>query len=213
MEQNYERLRDAACCHPKLKLGILAYGSLINDPGVEIAPKIRIRIKTTTPFPVEYGRFSAKTRGGAPTLVRHEAGASVSAEILVLDDAVSIEEARDMLWRRERRRIGSGEKYSEGTSPNSVLVRQVTDNPCVNSVLYTDFPPASKIPTPSAADLASRALESVKKADSGKDGISYLIAAIGAGIQTPLTEAYREAILQQSGTQSLDDARMRAAAR
>ncbi len=206
---------DAACCHPKLKLGILAYGSLISDPGVEIASKIRMRVKTTTPFPVEYGRYSGKTRGGAPTLVRHEAGAAVSAEILMLDDAVSIEEATDMLWRRECRQIDSDEKYVEGTTPNSVLVREITDNTCVNSVLYTDFLPAGKIPTPSAADLAdlaSRALESVKKAEASKDGITYLIAAIAAGIQTPLTEAYRQAILHQSGTQSLDGARMRAAA-
>src|SRR5262249_52648561 len=49
-------------------IGILAYGSLINDPGVEIEPLIVERISTRTPFPVEYARLS-KSRGGGPTVV------------------------------------------------------------------------------------------------------------------------------------------------
>ena len=108
---------DAACRHPKLKLGVLAYGSLVMDPGPEIAPRIKFRLKTVTPFPVEYGRYSGKTRGGAPTVVKHDKGAPVAAEILVLDDEVSFEEARDMLWRRERHKEGSDGAYAEGKSP------------------------------------------------------------------------------------------------
>src|SRR5213594_779953 len=95
---------------PKKKIGILAFGSLIGDPGAEIGPKIIMRIKTQTPFGVEYGRYSGKTRGGAPTLVPHAAGAPVSAEILVLE-VVTAAEARDLLWRRERRKEGTGETY------------------------------------------------------------------------------------------------------
>src|SRR5205823_6290781 len=110
------------CRHPRRKVGILAYGSLIDDPGPELHPKIKLRIKTRTPFPVEYARISSGTRGGAPTLVCHDLGSPVSAEMLILDDGVPVEEARNMLWRRETRKTG-GEKYSEGTSPNSVLVR------------------------------------------------------------------------------------------
>ena len=97
-----------------MKLGILAYGSLIKDPGPEIARRIKFRLKTVTPFPVEYGRYSGKTRGGAPTVVKHDKGAPVAAEILVLDDKVSFEDARDMLWRRERHKEGSGETYARG---------------------------------------------------------------------------------------------------
>jgi hypothetical protein len=59
---------DPSCCHPPLPLGILAYGSLIHDPGPEIEPHIRLRIDTETDFPVEYARLSTK-RGDAPTLV------------------------------------------------------------------------------------------------------------------------------------------------
>ncbi len=122
----------------KKKIGILAFGSLIGDPGKELLPKIIMRIKTPTPFGVEYVRYS-QTRGGAPTLVPHPDGVPVDGEILVLDDAVSVDEARNMLWRRERRIEGSGKNYVEGTTPNSVLVREWTNSPCVESVLYTDF--------------------------------------------------------------------------
>jgi hypothetical protein len=196
---------DASVCHPKRKVGILAFGSLINDPGKELLPKIIIRIKTPTPFEVEYGRYS-QTRGGAPTLVPHAVGASVSAEILVLNDAVTVAEARDMLWRRERRKEGTGEPYVEGTSPNSVLVREWPDSPCVTAVLYTDFRPDGKIEQPTADDLAKRAIQSVKTAKAGEDGISYLMNNIGAGVKTPLTTDYEAEILKQTKTHSLQEA-------
>jgi hypothetical protein len=197
---------DPACCHPKKKLGILAFGSLIDEPGAEIREKIIMRIKTSTPFGVEFGRYSGKSRGGAPTLVPHEAGSPVSAEILVFDDSVSVDEAKDMLWNRERRRIGSGEKYTEGTSQNSVLVREFTDSPSVASVLYTDFNLEGKIAAPTAAEVAQHAIESVSKAELGMDGITYLMNAMAAGIKTPLTQAYHDEILRQSETNSLLEA-------
>jgi hypothetical protein len=196
---------DAACRHPKLALGILAFGSLVSDPGFELEKLIKFRLKTLTPFPVEFGRYS-KTRGGAPTLVKHDAGAPVAAEILVLEDVVSFEEARDMLWRRERRREGSGEKYKEGTSADSVLVREERNSPMVGSLLYTDFNLQGKELSPSAAKLAAQAVDSVKKAKIDEDGISYLRNAMAAGIRTPLTEAYQEAILEQTGARSLNEA-------
>ncbi|ULA70103.1 MAG: hypothetical protein LZF62_480304 [Nitrospira sp.] len=186
-------------------IGILAYGSLIADPGDEIGPKIVMRIKMQTPFPVEYGRMS-QTRGGAPTLVPHPEGTSVSGEILVLDDSVSTDEARNMLWRRERRRTGSGEQYVEGSSPNSVLVRTFLAHPCVVTVHYTDFHQEGKLARPSAAELAKQAVRSVKKAERGKDGISYLMSAMASGIITPQTQSYFEEILRLTHTASLPEA-------
>lgn len=56
----YDKPTASASC-----VGILAYGSLISDPGTEICAVIMRRIPTMTPFPVEYGRFSA-TRGALP---------------------------------------------------------------------------------------------------------------------------------------------------
>jgi hypothetical protein len=41
----------------------------------------------------------------------------------------------------------------------------------------------------------------------GNDGISYLLAAKGAGISTPLTQEYEEsAILELTGTNTLETA-------
>jgi hypothetical protein len=197
---------DSSCRHPRKKIGILAFGSLINDPGDELKPKITMRIKTNTPFGVEYGRYSGKTRGGAPTLVPHVAGTQVAAEILVLDDAVTTGEGRDLLWRRETRKTGTLATYVEGTSENSVLVKTISDSPWVETLLYTDFPAAGKITNPNPTELAERAVRSFETASPGMDGISYLIAAMGYGIQTPLTVAYRDEILRQTKTDSLNNA-------
>jgi len=197
---------DPQCCHPKPNVGILAFGSLINDSGDELNPRIVLRIKTRTPFPVEYGRESG-TRGGAPTLVLHQMGSPVAAEILVLDDTATVDEATNLLWRRETRNTG-GEIYVEGTSAKSVLVRQFSEDARVSTVLYTDFHAAGKIPNPTARKLAERAIHSVEGADDGKDGISYLIDAIKCGIETPLTPAYKAEILRQTNANSLEEALM-----
>jgi hypothetical protein len=196
---------DPRRCHPKSKVGILAFGSLNVDPGDEILPTVFMWIRMQTPFPVEYGRLSL-TRGGAPTLVPHPKGAPVAAQVLVLENSISVDEARNMLWRRERRRIGSGEAYVEGNSPNSVLVRTFNDHPCVETIHYTDFHPTGKISHPSSVELAQCAIESVKKAEAGKDGISYLIRAIASGIETPLSKNYVAEIQRLTGTVSLSKA-------
>lgn len=178
---------------------------MITDPGKELLPKITMRIKTLTPFGVEYGRIS-QTRGGAPTLVPHEAGTPVEGEILVLDDAVLVEEARNMVWRRERRKEGTGETYFQGTSPNSVLVRDWNESPCVEHVLYTDFNPDGKVAQPQAADLARQAIQSVKAAQPGMDGITYLKNNLASGIKTKLTPDYEAEILKQTKANSLEEA-------
>ena len=55
-------------------VGILAYGSLIDDPGSEIGEVIADVISDIeTPFSVEFAR-SSSTRSGAPTLIPVEAG-------------------------------------------------------------------------------------------------------------------------------------------
>jgi hypothetical protein len=111
-----------------------------------------------------------------------------------------------MLWRRETRKIGSNESYVEGTAANSVLVREFHDDPCVSTVLYTDFTSAGKLEHPEAEDLARRAIQSVGDAEDGKDGITYLMGALAAGVETPLTQGYRDQVLEQTDTMSLQDA-------
>ena len=50
-------------------IGILAYGSLIDDPGDEIKPLVKQKIEgVETPFAIEFAR-SSKSRNGAPTLI------------------------------------------------------------------------------------------------------------------------------------------------
>lgn len=106
-------------------VGILTYGSLINDPGDEINPFITERISCITPFNVEYSRKS-KSRDYAPTLIPVEIGeAAVNAVILVLNDSISLEEAENMLWRRETRETDTSKKYEKKLNPgkNSVQIK------------------------------------------------------------------------------------------
>jgi hypothetical protein len=186
-------------------IGILAYGSLIVDPGVEIGPLIVSRVQTVTPFPVEYARLS-RNRGGAPTLVPHADGCPVRAELLVLLDNVSLIEARSLLWRRETRKEGTGEEYLERASSNAVLVRDSLGICGLEHVFYTDFNANGKIDDPNPRVLAEAAIDSVAKAPIGRDGISYLTDNIQADIITPLTPLYRESILALTNASDLPEA-------
>lgn len=183
-------------------IGILAYGSLIREPGVEIEPLIARRILTKTPFGVEYGRLS-QGRGGGPTVVPHPLGKPVTAEILVMQQQVSLAQARDLLWRREVRKEGTGRRYVAGNTPNSVLVQDWGAYEGVAAVLYTDFPEAGKVPVPTAEMLAEAAVASVASARPGKDGISYLIQLMASGVETALTADYAAAVLRLTGSPNL----------
>ncbi|MCL1593782.1 MAG: hypothetical protein M3132_05470 [Actinomycetia bacterium] len=192
------------------RLAILAYGSLINDPGDELNAVIdNVISRVTTPFKVEFAR-SSRTRGGAPTLVPVESGgAHVEGSLLVLHTDVLIEEARSKLWRRETGRVGTGHEYvtPDPVGQNSVVVKEHNDLAGIDLTLSTWI--CSNI-TPLTADkLAELAISSAttESGIQGRDGISYLINTTRAGIHTPLTDAYREAILARTNTANLKDAR------
>jgi hypothetical protein len=182
-------------------VGILAYGSVISDPGVEIEPLIVRRIQTITPFPVEYARFS-KSRGGAPTVVPHTSGRPVRAEVLALD-RVSQSEVKNLLWRRETRSVGSTKTYHESRSSNAVVVRELPHFCNIEYVVYTDFNLEGKIFNPTPSLLATAAINSVGQAETGKDGISYLKELLEVGIETSLTSGYVEEILLRTGASDL----------
>jgi hypothetical protein len=188
-----------------MSIGILAYGSLIQDPEVEIQPLVERRVKTVTPFPIEYARLS-RSRGGGPTVVPHPAGGPASAEILVLREGVSLDQAKDFLWRREVQKEGTGRLYAPGNTRNSVLVKDWRDYEGVTHVLYTDFPEAGKVATPSAELLAQAAVASVAKAPGGKDGITFLLQLVASGVETPLTAGYSAEILRLSDAVTLQQA-------
>ena len=102
-----------------MTIGILAYGSLIPNPGAEIAAVTVDRITgVETPFRVEFSR-SSRVRDGAPTLVPvDKGGGRVSAVVIVLRESVTETAAQDMLYRRERNRVGSGEIYADVDQTN-----------------------------------------------------------------------------------------------
>ena len=191
-----------------MNIGILAYGSLIEDPGIEIKPLIKKRIKDIeTPFKIEFARTS-KSRDGAPTLVEYDDGSSVNGQILVLEDDVTLSKAKSLLWRRETRKENTFNVYTEeeNPSPNKVMVKEIKNFSDVDIVIYTSI--GSNIESVTANELSDLAIESVKK-EAGrdkKDGISYLISVKKQGIVTPLMEAYEKAILDKMDCTTLENA-------
>lgn len=190
----------------KPTIGILAYGSLIPNPGAEIE-KARIDVKKNvkTPFRVEFAR-SSQSRGGAPTLVPVESyGAPVNAQVIVVD--LREADAASALWRRELNKVGSVQPYLRPAkvTTNSVLVERLENVAGIDVVLYTKI--AATIEPLTAARLAELAIASVGKAENGRDGITYLIDAKANGISTPLSPAYEAEILKRTQRDSLEQAR------
>jgi hypothetical protein len=189
-----------------MKIGILTFGSLIDDPGAEIAAAMKgSPVPVQTPFGVEYGRLSL-SRGGAPTLVPHALGGVVTARILPLLVDSTEEFVRDILYRREIHAVGSSRKYSPRPGPGALLVNSWRDFHGFDVVFFTDFNEEGKIKSPTPQSLAMQAIGSVGLAEMGKDGITYLANNIRNGIHTPLTSDYESEILQQKGAIDLHEA-------
>src|SRR5262245_57638311 len=157
-------------------IGILAFGSLMDDPGEEIeAVLVGRRLNVMTPFAVEFARASTK-RGGAPTLVPVRRGGSpVRAQILLVD--TSEQDAKDRLWRRETDRVGQGGHYRPRADPgpNTLIIDRYENFQNIPVVLAARF--AATIRPLTAERLAELAIESVTTAGPGRDGLTYLIAA------------------------------------
>ena len=185
------------------EVGILAYGSLVGNPGSEIAGAIVKRINCRTPFKVEFARTS-DTRKGAPTLVPYDNGAEVAAQVLIVDLPVS--EAIHRLYRREIDKVGSARLYdlSKDATPNRVVIETLRDFERVSTVLYTSI--GANIEGLSPSKLATLAIGSARALNNGRDGISYLINAKNAGVRTPLSDQYEAEIIRMAGATSLEDA-------
>ena len=191
------------------RIGILAYGSLIEDPGIELEPLKSDEISgIETPFNIEFAR-SSSSRDGAPTVVPVEnGGAPVKAVILVLTEHIGVEKAKDLLWRRETRNEKSDKHYTNPSKPtvNQVIVDVINNLGGIETVLYTKI--GSNINSPSPEKLAELAIESAKResGSTGKDGISYLISLKRQNISTPLMPEYEENILKKLGVDKIEDA-------
>ncbi|MEO7989260.1 MAG: hypothetical protein ABI663_06945 [Chryseolinea sp.] len=192
-----------------LKIGILAYGSLIDNPGDELQPLITNRIICETPFKVEFARVSS-TRDNAPTLIPvSEGGRTIKAQILVLNEALTTDQAKSMLWRRERHITDITQEYTRPNNPgtNAVLVEQLYHFNNVDLVLYTSIGKNIEQQITSQL-LADYAIASIG-ANAGaleKDGIRYLLAVKKNGIITEFSEAYENEILKRTNTRSLREA-------
>jgi hypothetical protein len=184
-------------------VGILAYGSLIPNPGPEIEPAIIDRIRCKTPFKVEFARSSRK-RAGAPTLVPCGSGGQVSGELLIVD--LCLADAVDRLYRREINDFDVKKRYKRPTkvTNNTVLVEAIEDFEGVDKVLYTSI--GANIDELTSEKLASLAIASANALGDGRDGITYLNRAMEAGIETPLTRSYQAYILRLTGGRDLADA-------
>ena len=144
-----------------MTIGILAYGSLIPNPGAEIAAVTVDRITgVETPFRIEFSR-SSRVRDGAPTLVPvKRGGAGVSGVVLVLHDSVGETAAQDMLYRRERNRVGSGDVYADvdETNIDSAFLGRLDHFADLRVVFHAAFRANIEEPTPEMlARLASPA--------------------------------------------------------
>lgn len=137
--------------------GILAFGSVIGNPGAEIEAALAGRkLNVCTPFGVEFARSSTR-RGGAPTLVPLEQGGTqVLAQILLVN--VSEQEAKDRLWRREIDRVGKGGHYAQHSNPgaNTLIIDRYENFEGVGVVLAARF--SATIMPLTAARLAELAI-------------------------------------------------------
>ena len=192
----------------RMRIGILAYGSLISNPGPEIGPRVRRVEPMRTPFKVEFAR-SSTGRNGAPTLVPVKTGGDrANAVVLVLDDSVTPKDAHDMLYRREADKIGTKESYvARGNpGPDTIVIKELAAAHGAERILYTEIRATIEDLTPEhLADLAVKSARA-EAGTCGRDGITYLRDAKEAGIETPLTAAYESEILKETGTATLNEA-------
>lgn len=180
-----------ASAYGENNLAIFAYGSLLSDPGQKILPHIIARLPYPSPWPIEYAR-RAKLRGYGPTLVIHPAGGTVTGKLLILGIQMSaLDELQGWLWERE------------GKPPCGRIKRMKCNG--FGCVLYCDLEPTLNDEELNPDSLAAFAMESVRQSP-GRNAITYLAQNIEQGVVTPLTYAYRRAILRMTGAIDLRQA-------
>jgi hypothetical protein len=186
---------------PHMGVGILAFGSIVEQPGAELAAAVTRRVEIETPFAVEFAR-SSRTRDGAPTLVPvNEGGAHVPASVLVLDDFITAAVARAMLYRRE-----TGRPHDICAGSDRAWIAALAGFGGLDTCLYTALP--ANIEPLTAQKLADLALCSAAASAGAerRDGISYLLEQKRRGTVTPLMPTYEEAVLARTGASDLEDA-------
>jgi hypothetical protein len=177
---------------PQRQLAIMAYGSLISEPGPELRALIAERVPRRTPFPVEFGRASQRW-GGGPVLVPHPAGAPVEGQLLVLRPGVALGRAVEALRERE------GLPSADG-----VVAVEVDDD---RLVLVASLPRNLPAPDLRPVALARRAVASVRSGP--RNGVAYLRRVTASGVSTPRTPEYARHVLRLAGAETLEEAERR----
>jgi hypothetical protein len=191
-------------------IGILAYGSIKNNPGKEIEGLLVKCIENVkTPFKIEFAHASIR-RNGAPTLTPvEEGGLESEALIIVLNDGVDEADAASVLWRRETNNVGNiQKKYFRPKNPNenSVLIERLENFQGVDVVLYTKIGVnIEPLTSQRLAELSIKSAQS-KTVFEGRDGVSYLLNSKNFGIKTPLMGEYEKEILRLLSVDSLEQA-------
>jgi hypothetical protein len=186
-------------------VGILAFGSIADQSGAELAATVVRRIDVETPFAVEFAR-SSHTRDGAPTLVPvSRGGTQVPATVLVLDELVTPAQAHAMLYRRE-----TGRRIDPNAESRVDWIGELPGFAGTGICLYTAL--NSNIRPLTAEKLAELAVCSAVAAagTDHRDGISYLQQQKNRKVVTPLMPAYEEAVLARTGALDLNAAWRRA---
>jgi hypothetical protein len=183
-------------------VGILAFGSLADEPGDELEARVARRVDgVSTPFSVEFAR-SSSSRGGAPTLVPvAQGGAPVVGSVFVLGPDVDEDVGRDLLYRRE-----THNRQLHAAPGHPTWIHALRDFAGVDVCLYTELPANLDQPTPSyLAELAATSAAG-NAGRAHRDGISYLDAQLRRGVDTPLALPYARAVLAITGARNLKDA-------
>lgn len=185
-----------------MTIGILAYGSLLDDPGEALAHvTVQVLDVAATPFAVEFGR-SSRSRDGAPTLTRVEdQGAPVPAGVFVLDPSLDLVGARTLLYRRESHRNTA---VASGARPS--WIHCLRGFAGVDVCLYAAL--ARNIRSLEPKALAKLAVASAARTSGAlrRDGISYLEAQLRRDVRTPLSRMYEDEILKLVGASDLSSA-------
>ena len=191
-------------------IGVLAFGSLIADPGPELEKIIVQRLPCTTPFNIEYARRS-RSRGNAPTLVSVPKGngSPVDGVILILKPYTRKKNAKNLLYRRELHQdANSNQVYDDAAQrvkKDALVIETLPRLQGLSLVYYTSLKAnfteildANRTEEQKAQLLAQAAIDSLTRETftARKDGIQYLHDNIESGILTPLTEPYRQVLLQ-----------------
>lgn len=205
-------------------IGIMAYGSLISDPGIEIQNRLDRSISDVeTPFPVEYARRSG-SRNGAPTLVPVPPGRAgfVKGVVLVMKKYSHKDAIQNYLYRRELHAVGNKTKvYDHGIQSRrreAMLIESLPGFQDLELVYNTRFPiNFGEILDPNR-DIQEKAMLLARAARvslssetylNRLDGIQYLLNNIDNSIITQLVISYMQAILDLADNAlNLADARL-----